>query len=139
MDPGADEPEQRPAADFFSADAPHDGDVVPSGPVGAAICPFALGGHSVSGGPVHLTGSSLSSLVKELNAADRYDGTENCTAQAGWQGRIVFRYADDRILPVVVSSSGCGYADNGAQQRIGLGPWLETWKQKLDRRVSRGS
>jgi hypothetical protein len=126
------EPDKRPAGDFFSDDAPHEGELVPGSPVAAGWCaPYSdspLGGRDLE-----LTGSSLDALVNALNHAPRYDGSYDCTSQGGASNRVVFRYDDGRVLPVLLSRDSCGWADNGAQIRYALDVYLSKLDSRLDR------
>jgi hypothetical protein len=113
----------------FSDDAPGDGDIVPKGATAVAACPTDLG--STNGDlPIEITGRSLASLVSALNTGPAWDSRKGCNADLGWERYLVFGYADDGTLAVLVDSSGCGNADNGAQQRSD--GWAKTWDFRLD-------
>lgn len=129
---GSAEPETRPGGDFFSDSAP-DGDLVPGEPVAAAVCASYMGGHVADGTDLELSGSSLDALVNALNHSPRYDGDATCTDQGGVSRRVVFRYGDGRLLPVLLSTDTCGWADNGAQIRYNLEPYLAHLAERLDR------
>jgi hypothetical protein len=129
------EPDSRPGGGFFAGDAPDDGDLVPAGPVSAAFCTSSPMGQLAGGRDLELTGSSLDALVNALNHSPRYDGDVTCNDQGGASNRVVFRYADDHVLPVLLSRDSCGWADNGVQIRYNL----ELYLSKLDRRLDQAS
>jgi hypothetical protein len=124
---GAPEPPFTEAApDFFDPSASDDGELVPDRPSAVAVCP--------PGGlyPFSLTGTSLMTLVRELNGADA-SSPQSCTDQYTSPERLVFRYPDGHRLPVAISGSSCGWAGNGAQVRVGFITWLNAWEDNLAR------
>lgn len=98
-----------------------------SGATAVGVCGSTLGSGSTDQGYL-VSGDSLTRLVDLLNSEDRYDGGgATCTSQDGAETRVVFRYANGRTLPVLVSADTCRWSDNGAQQRLGAAwmGWLE--------------
>jgi hypothetical protein len=104
------EPNSRPGRGFFSDDAPDDGELVPGQPVAAVLCASYPSTHVAGGTDLALTGSSLDGLVNALNHVPRYEGHYHCTSQAGTSRRVVFRYDDGPLLPVLLSTDSCGWA-----------------------------
>src|SRR5262245_52247910 len=115
----------------LSPNAPASGDVVSPGAVSVAVCPIEVTESSRRHPSIEITGRSLDSLVTAINAEKHYDGNAACTADQGWTMLMVFRYRDGRTLPLALDSSGCGLADNGAQQRFGS--WERDWEEHLSR------
>ena len=131
MSPAHGPPIQEPwaAIPAFSADAPNEGDIVPSSPTTVAVCPSNF--EFPGGLPIEITGKSLASLTSTVNAQGVWDSHAGCATTEGWQRFLVFKYVDDRTLAVLVDSSGCGKVDTGAQQRFNY--WADSWDSDLDR------
>jgi hypothetical protein len=100
--------------------------------VSAAICLPYMGMHSAGGTELELRGSSLDGLVNALEHSPRYDGEASCSDQGGTSQRAVCRYDDGHLLPVLLSTDSCGWADNGAQVRYELETYLSNLRDELD-------